>query len=68
MAAKPKTRAGTAKKKAAPASESSQSIAEQTQAFLKSGGKIDYVNSGVSGQQSMAGPKYIALGNKTQSK
>lgn len=61
MAAKP-TRA-TSKKKAAAATESSMSIEEQTKAFLASGGEIEQINSGVSGQQSMAGPKHIRLGN-----
>ncbi|MFA7553971.1 MAG: hypothetical protein WCY88_06950 [Spongiibacteraceae bacterium] len=61
MAAKP-TRA-PAKKKQPAAVETSLSIAEQTKAFLKSGGAIEAINSGVSGQQSMAGPKHITLGN-----
>lgn len=61
MAAKP-TRA-PAKKKAAAAVESSESIAAQTKAFLASGGEIEQINSGISGQQSMAGPKHIKLGN-----
>lgn len=63
MAAKP-TRAASKKKQAA-ATESSQSIEEQTKAFLASGGEIEQINSGVSGQQSMAGPKHIKLGNNS---
>lgn len=63
MAAKP-TRAAS-KKKAAAASESSQSIEEQTKAFLASGGEIEQIGSGISGQQSMAGPKHIKLGNNS---
>jgi len=62
MAARPKTAA--AKKKQRSATETSQSIEEQTKAFLKAGGKIEQINSGVSGQQSMSGPKHISLGNK----
>jgi hypothetical protein len=61
MAAKPTRTAN--KKKAAAATESSLSIEEQTKAFLNSGGEIEQINSGVSGQQSMAGPKHIRLGN-----
>ena len=61
MAAKPKTAA--AKKKQPAAVETSQSIEDQTKAFLESGGAVEHINSGVSGQQSMAGPKHITLGN-----
>lgn len=60
---RPKTAAP--KKKQPSAVETSQSIAEQTAAFLKTGGKIDEIRSGVSGQQSMAGPRQISLGNKS---
>jgi hypothetical protein len=62
MALKPKT--APAKKKQPAASETSQSIEDQTRAFLESGGQIEKINSGVSGQQSIAGPKHITLGNK----
>jgi len=65
MAGKPKTAA--AKKKQPAAVETSLSIEEQTLAFLKSGGEIEQINSGVSGQQSMAGPKHITLGNTPKS-
>jgi hypothetical protein len=61
MAAKPKT--APSKKKQPAATESSDSIEEQTKAFLSGGGAIEQINSGVSGQQSMAGPKHISLGN-----
>jgi hypothetical protein len=60
-AAKP-TRA-PAKKKLPPSVETSQSIEEQTRAFFKAGGKIEHINSGVSGQPSMAGNRHISLGN-----
>ena len=62
MAAKPKTT--TSKKKQPAAVETSQSIEEQTRAFLEKGGEIAEINTGVSGQQSLAGPKHITLGNK----
>jgi len=62
MASKPSvTRSGAAKK--SPSSETSSSIKDQTKAFLEGGGEIEYINSGVSGQQSLAGPKHITLGN-----
>ncbi|WP_339338650.1 hypothetical protein [uncultured Oceanicoccus sp.] len=52
------------KKKQPNASETSLSIEEQTAAFLKAGGAIEQIASGVSGQQSMAGPKHITLSTK----
>jgi hypothetical protein len=60
------TRASTKKKQPVPV-ETSLTIEEQTEIFLKSGGKITHINSGISGQQSIAGPKHITLGNKPQS-
>lgn len=42
--------------------ETSESIDQQVQQFLKSGGKIQQINSGVSGQQDGKGPKHITLG------
>jgi hypothetical protein len=63
MARKP-TRAAANKKQPA-AVETSQSIEEQTKLFLKSGQKIQVIQSGISGQQSMAPSKHIKLGNKT---
>lgn len=65
MAARPKRAA--AKKKQPDASETSLSIEEHTAAFLKAGGAIEQIESGISGQQSMAGPKHITLGNKPKS-
>jgi hypothetical protein len=44
--------------------QTSESIEEQTRQFLKSGNKIDYIKSGVSGQPTMAVNKQIKLGNK----
>ena len=63
MARKP-TRA-PAKRKQPAAVETSESIEEQTRAFLKSGNKIDIIQSGVSGQPSMAVNRHIKLGNST---
>lgn len=62
MARKP-TRAA-AKKKQPAAVQTSESIEEQTRLFLKSGNKIDFIKSGVSGQPTMAVSKQIKLGNK----
>ena len=65
MARKP-TRAA-AKKKPPAAVQTSESIEEQTRQFLKSGNKIDYIKSGVSGQPTMAVNKQIKLGSKQKS-
>jgi hypothetical protein len=46
-----------AKKKQPAAVETSESIAEQTRRFLKSGNKIQRIPSGVSGQPSLAASK-----------
>ncbi len=54
-----------AKKKQPAAVETSETIAEQTSRFLKSGKKIEYIQSGISGQPSMAVNKHIKLGNKS---
>jgi hypothetical protein len=61
MSEKPK--APAAKKKPSAAVETSQTIEEQTAAFLKAGGTIEKINSGVSGQPSIAGSKHITIGN-----
>ncbi len=53
-----------AKAKAPAAVETSETIAEQTAAFLKKGKKIDVIDSGVSGQPSLAANKHIRLGNR----
>lgn len=62
MARKP-TRAAARKKEPA-AVETSESIAEQTARFLKEGNKIQVIESGISGQPSVASRKHIRLGNK----
>lgn len=64
MAIKPKTAAPKKKKPAV--TETSQSIEEATQAFLANGGEITHIKSGVSGQQSLAGPRHISLGNTSR--
>jgi hypothetical protein len=52
------------KKKQPAAMESSLTIAEQTEAFLKAGGSIQHIKTGVTGQQNLIGPKQITLGSK----
>ena len=44
----------------------SNSIEEQTAAFLASGGKIQEIPSGVSGQVQTSGPRHITLGKRHQ--
>jgi len=58
MARKPSR--APAKKKQPAAVETSASIAEQTQAFLQAGNKIQVIKSGVSGQPSLAVSKTTA--------
>lgn len=60
----PATRIASPKKKEPPVVISSKTIAAQTEAFLRAGGVIDKVKSGVSGQQNLVGPKHISLGSK----
>ena len=45
--------------------QTSQSIADQTAAFLKQGGKVDEVPRGVSGQNSMVVRKHITISSKS---
>jgi hypothetical protein len=49
---------------AAPA-QTSASIADQTQSFIKDGGKVEQVPRGVSGQTSLAARKHITISSKT---
>ena len=58
--ARAQTRKSSPKKQAG-ASETSESIAEQTALFLKSGNKIDVVQSGISGQPTLGAKKQINL-------
>jgi hypothetical protein len=48
---------------AAPA-ETSETIADQVQQFLKGGGKVEEIPRGVSGQPSSAARKHITISNK----
>lgn len=48
-------------KKAVKPMLTSAEIEAQTEAFLKSGGRVEHVGKGKSGQQTTAGPKQINL-------
>ncbi len=39
-------------------------LAEQVDAFLKSGGKVQKIPSGISGQTTTSGPRQIVLSHK----
>jgi hypothetical protein len=55
-----------AKKRGAAAPvQTSQSIADQTNAYLKGGGKVEEVPRGVSGQTSLAARKHITISSKS---
>jgi hypothetical protein len=56
MANKPKKEA---------AASSREDLAGHIEAFLKSGGKVQQIPSGVSGQTSTSGPRQIVLSHKT---
>ncbi len=63
--AKAQRKPSSSKRKQILVEETHISIAEQTAAFLKKGGEIDEIPRGVSGQKSIAGPKHITLGNRS---
>lgn len=42
-------------------------LAEHIEAFLKAGGKVQQIPSGVTGQTSTSGPRQIVLSHKTSS-
>ncbi|MED5530373.1 MAG: hypothetical protein VYA99_08450 [Pseudomonadota bacterium] len=42
-------------------------MANHIEAFLKAGGKVQHIPSGVSGQTSSSGPRQIVLSHKTSS-
>ena len=44
-----------------------EDLEEHIEAFLKSGGKVQQIPSGVSGQTSTSGPRQIVLSHKTSS-
>ncbi len=58
-----RVKASTTKAKPAPAVETSESINAQIAAFLKSGGEIQQIDKGVSGQ-TYTPTKHISLGKK----
>lgn len=49
------------------AANNGEALAEHINAFLKSGGKVQQIPSGVSGQTSTSGPRQIVLSHKTSS-
>ncbi len=57
-----------AKPKKAASHETHQTIEDQTAAFLESGGAIQEVARGVTGQQKLAGPRQIVLGKPSEAK
>ncbi|MDT8397134.1 MAG: hypothetical protein RQ899_00765 [Pseudomonadales bacterium] len=58
------TRKAEPKKNNAHPRETSQSIEEQTARFLASGGTIQEIPRGVSGQVATSGPRHITLGKR----
>lgn len=44
--------------------ETSASLAEQVEKFLATGGKIQQIPQGVSGQVATSGPRHITLGRR----
>lgn len=44
--------------------ETSESLAQQVEAYLESGGKIQEIPQGVSGQVATSGPRHITLGRR----
>lgn len=57
--------ANKAKKEAAVSTR--EDLEEHIAAFLKAGGKVQQIPSGVSGQTSTSGPRQIVLSHKTSS-
>ena len=54
-------------KKDATASGSRADLKDHIEAFIKAGGKVQHIPSGVSGQTSTSGPRQIVLSHKTNS-
>ena len=52
-------------KKGDDAIKSRDDLAEHVEAFLKAGGKVQKIPSGVSGQTSTSGPRQIVLSHKS---
>ena len=63
MATKTKT---AAKKKQPAETETSSSIDAQIKEFLASGGAIEQIKTGVTGQQNMPGPRHINLNSNAK--
>ncbi len=57
----------TKSRKKAAADASREDLAEQVAAFLKAGGKVQQIPTGVSGQTSTSGPRQIVLSHKSNS-
>ena len=57
--------ANKSKKEAAISSR--KDLAQHVEKFIKSGGKVQQIPSGVSGQTSTSGPRQIVLSHKTSS-
>ncbi|MCY4264838.1 MAG: hypothetical protein OXE78_08280 [Gammaproteobacteria bacterium] len=57
--------ASKSKKEAAVSSR--EDLEEHIAAFLKAGGKVQHIPTGVSGQTSTSGPRQIVLNHKTSS-
>ena len=54
-----------AKKPKKPVVSTREDLEEHIAAFLKAGGKVQKIPSGVSGQTSTSGPRQIVLSHKT---
>ena len=59
MAGRPKKKTGEKQ-----TVETRETLEEKMNAFLKSGGKVDVIPTGISGQTNNGGTKHISLGNK----
>ena len=60
-----KTSKGAKGAKGAEAANSRDDLAGHIEAFLKAGGKVQQIPSGVSGQTSTSGPRQIVLSHKS---
>lgn len=57
----------TKSKKKVAAATSREDLARHVAAFLKGGGKVQQIPTGVSGQTSTSGPRQIVLSHKSSS-
>ena len=53
------------KPKKEPVVDNRINLAEHIEAFLKAGGKVKHIPSGISGQTSTSGPRQIVLSHKS---